>query len=675
MRVGVVAVVFGVAAAAVIVRAAQIQIRDHEDYLQASERQAAGDHRVRAGRGPVLDRHGAELALSVQVDSIFAEPRRVREASRSARRLSAVLDRPAAQLERKLSADRSFVYLARRVDPEVGARVRSLGLAGIGTHQEARRFYPNRGLAAHVLGFTNVDEDGRAGVERTYDDSLRGGTIPISALRDALGNRVMTEGFVPPSSLKGEGLRLTIDRRIQYVAEAVLAETIDDFGAKAGAAVVLEVGTGHVLALASHPTFNPNNLTGSVPDHHLNRVISAVYEPGSTMKMVTIAAALEEGLVTPGSRIDCEGGKWRLGGRTIHDTHTDEGRLSIGDVLKVSSNVCAAKVGLRLGKRRMNRWLHRFGFADKTGIELPGELSGLIRPVSTWREIALANIAFGQGLAVTPLQLVQSAAVIAQDGLLVPPRIIASRIARDGTETAPDPPSARRVVSIRTARTLRRMLAQITGPEGTAPMAAVPGWTVAGKTGTAQKIDPVTKAYSHELYLASFVGMIPADRPKLVIAVFIDEPRGSIYGGPVAGPAFRRIAEAALTASGAYVGPEELPPESVVGAPVVDAPERDRAELQAPVAPSPDLDAALSAEARYVLGRTPEQPDSSLTNGIMPDLSGLELREVLKRCSKAKCRPRLIGRGRVVSQVPEPGVRIESGVAWRVSLAPRGGAP
>lgn len=681
-RVGWIALLLAVGAVGVVARAADLQIRRHEGYRSAAERQASSVQTVRARRGPIVDRHGAELAISVEVDSVFAEPRHVADPAAAARQLGPVLDLPLEDLRRRLDTDRAFTYLARRVDPEVGAKVRALHIRGVSTHPEPRRFYPNRGLAAHTLGFTNIDEDGRAGLERAFDEDLHGGTVTVSALRDALGKRVMTDGFVPPSSLRGQGVRLTLDRQVQYVTESVLAETVQEFEARAGVAIVLEVGTGDVVSLASFPTFNPNNLTGSTPDHHLNRAVSAVYEPGSTLKMMTIAAALEEKIFQPTSRLDCENGRWEVGGRTIHDTHAEEGTLSIADVLRVSSNVCTAKVGMEVGKARMDRWLRRFGFGDVTGIELPGELDGLIRPVESWRDIALANIAFGQGIAVTPLQLAQATAVIAQDGLLVRPRIVRSIIRRDGTEEPVARPAPERVLSKPTARALRRMLAAVVGPEGTASRAAIEGISVAGKTGTAQKIDPVTRGYSHEMYVSSFVGMVPADAPELVILVLVDEPQGAIYGGLVAAPAFRRIAQAALTARGQFVGPAPVapPPELELAAAelpsAVDAGMREREDLQSPQSKLPPLEAALSSEARALLGSAPSKPEpSSSASGSMPDLRGLELREVLERCAEVRCRPRFEGAGRVVEQRPTPGARIEPNSVWRVVARTSGGTP
>jgi len=673
-RIFVVATALLLFASAVVARSAQLQIQRHDDYRDVADRQASAVRTVRAQRGPILDRHGNELAISVQVDSVFAEPRRVRDPEAAAAKLAPILRLPKARLAARLRGDRAFTYLKRRVDPEIGAKVRSLKISGVSTHPEPRRFYPNRGLGAHVLGFTDIDEVGKLGLELSFDEGLRGGSMTVSALRDALGQRVLTEGFVPPSSLDGEGLELTLDRQVQYVTESVLADAVTSHGGRAGVAIVLEVDTGDILGLASYPTFNPNNLNGSEPNDRLNRALSAEYEPGSTMKMFTIAAALEDGVFSPESRIDCEGGKWRVGGRTIHDSHAEDGELTISDVLRVSSNVCAAKVGMAVGRRRLDHWLRAFGFGAETNIGLPGELDGRLDPGETWRDIRLANIAFGQGLTVTPLQLAQATAAIANDGVLVPPRLVQADLDQDGRRRPRPTRPGRRVLSSRTAARLRGMLAEVVGPRGTASKAAIPGVRVAGKTGTAQKIDPVTRAYSHELFVASFVGMVPADDPELVVLVLVDEPQDSIYGGVVAPPAFRRIAQAALTARGSFVGSEPVPaPPRAAPIPRSgfedDAHLRARSDLQLPPAEVPPIETALSARARALLEAEPANRASIAEPefGLMPDLRGLELREVLQRCAEVQCRPRFEGTGPIVDQRPAPGARIEAGSVWRLS--------
>lgn len=644
-------------------RAAQLQLVDGDRYGVASAKQTSVQHHVRGKRGSILDRRHQALAVTVDVDSVFAEPRRLEDPVGAARALAPLLEIPETKLLPKLRSDRAFVYLARRVDPALGAQVRRLRIAGIGTHPEAKRYYANTDLAAHVMGFVNIDGEGRSGVERTFDPILRGGSLSISAIRDGLGNRALTDGYVPPAELAGRDLVLTLDRVVQDAADDALAEAVREHRAKAGAAIVMEVPSGDLLALSSYPAFNPNNLAATGPAQQLNRAISAVYEPGSTMKVVTLAAALEAGLYGPDDELDCENGKWRFGGRTIHDGNHEFGTLSLTDVLRVSSNICSAKVGIRLGRERMHDWIQRFGLARPTGVELPGELDGLLRPPSKWSDIGLANIAFGQGLAVTPLQLVQAMGAIANDGEMVAPRVVRG-VVEEGKLRPIQRPEPRRVVSARTARTMRKMMETVV-ESGTAKRAAVPGVRVAGKTGTSQKVDRQTRRYSRDRYVASFVGMAPAEAPQLVTMVLLDEPRKGHHGGIVTAAAFRRIMETALGARGrpvipeAWADAEPLPP-----APVRPAPTPERSD-------EPILSEALSPQARELLGlevptRRPRgEPDS------MPDLAGLELREVLRLCGEARCAPVVLGSGRVVAQSPPVGARVPPGSRWRLTLAPR----
>lgn len=666
----------------VLGRAAKLQLMDGGRYRDAAERQSAVSARIQAKRGVIQDRHGAELAITVDVDSVYAEPRRIDDPRGVASKLAPILRIDAKKLKKRLSGDRAFAYLKRRVDSTTAEKVNALGIAGVGTQPEPKRFYSNISLAAHVLGFTGWDGAGKAGVERTFDDELRGKSYEVPGLRDALGNRVFSDGFVPQSVLEGADVRLTIDRTIQHAAEVALEKAVTSHSAKGGVAIVLDPYDGDVLALASNPTYNPNNLSRSKTNSRLNRAVSAVYEPGSTLKMVTIAAALEEGTVEPDDRIDCEGGSWRVGGRTIGDANHEFDELTVTEIMKVSSNICAAKIGLELGRERLHRWLLAFGFGEKTGIELPGELNGLIRPWKQWREIALANIAFGQGIAVTPLQLAQATSVIASGGFLVRPRLVKAIAEKSGERIVPERPKRRRVLSRSTASRVARMMIEVTKEGGTAKAARVPGFAVAGKTGTAQKIDPVTRAYSHELYVASFVGFVPADRPEVVIAVMIDEPSGSIYGGTVAAPAFAEIAMAALSAREvfpkdrgskerfltSYRKAQEVPHRAE---PASEEEGPKSAEFEQDSGDPPDLvlDSALSAKAQALLGlelaRAPSTPNR------MPDFAGLELHEVLNRSAEIRCDPVVTGTGRVVSQSPRPGARIREGAPCELRLSPR----
>jgi cell division protein FtsI (penicillin-binding protein 3) len=644
--------------AVVTARAAQLQLVEGARYVEAAERQSTISSRIHAKRGVIQDRHGAELAITVDVDTVYAEPRRVEDPAGAAKLLAPILSMSERSLRQKLSSDRAFTYLSRRVDAATALKVRNLKLRGVGIQPEPKRFYSNVALASHVLGFTGWDGVGKAGIERMFDGDLRGKSYEVPTLRDAFGNQVFAEGFVPQSVLEGADVRLTIDRAIQHAAEEALAEAVTTNKAKAGVAIVMDPYNGDVLAMSSYPTFNPNNLGKSSPEDRLNRAVSAVFEPGSTLKMVTIAAALEEGVLTPMDTIDCEGGKWKVGGRTIGDADHQYDTLSVTEVMKVSSNICAAKIGLSLGGEKLHRWLTEFGFGEATGIELPGELRGLVRPWSDWREIELANIAFGQGIAATPLQLVQATSAIANGGDLVRPRLVKSIETKSGDNKVDARPQKRRVLSRKTASQIARMMIEVTQDGGTAEAARLPGFLVAGKTGTAQKIDPLTHAYSHELHLASFVGFVPADRPEVVILVMVDEPSaGSYFGGIVAAPAFRTIALAALTAREVF--PENAKPSDFVEK-VAKPKEAERVE------------SALSSEAQEMLGfelaAAPVAKNSE--PGRMPDFAGLELHEVLNRSAEIRCDPVVVGTGRVVAQSPRIGSKLEPGAKCELRLAP-----
>lgn len=675
--------VFTLAAIVLVGRAVDLQILRGEELALVAERQATTSSRIHAKRGVIADRHGSRLAITVDVDSVFAEPRRVEEPKKAARQLAPILKTNRRRLEKKLSSRRAFAYLRRRVDASLADRVEALKIRGIGTHTEPKRFYANVGLAAHVLGFVNLEGKGKAGVERHLDDELRGRSHVMPAMRDALGNLVFSEGFTPPGELEGKDIVLTIDRQIQHAAETALARMAEKFDPKGASAIVMHPASGEILAMASWPSFNPNNLSGSTSKHHINRAISAVYEPGSTLKLVTISAALEDGVVRPDSIIDCEDGRWKVGGRTIRDDVHRYGELTVTEVLKVSSNICSAKIGFALGRERLEDWLYTFGMGKKTGVELPGELRGLIRPSKTWRDIALANISFGQGIAVTPLQIVQAASTIANDGVLVAPRIV--RSVGDKKKASPE---ARRVLSAKTAQTVRRMMVEVTKDGGTAKKARVPGFEVAGKTGTAQKIDPVTKGYSHELFIASFVGLVPAEDPEVAILVLVDEPKGSIYGGVVAAPAFSEIASAALAAREVF--PEAAADAAELQKALVAPP---RAEVAAATGsdekwfesegidevPTDEsaLEGALSARAQALLGdlsakksrpKDAAKPASPKSGPRVPNFGGLGLSEVLNRSADAGCDPLVHGTGRVYRQKPARGRPLEPGSVCEVWL-------
>ena len=696
-RVRWVAAAFGLIGIVLVAQAARLQLVEYGRLSAEAERQFRATAMVTAKRGAIRDRNGNELAITVDVDSVFFEWRtnQRRASPEQIRSLATLLKRPVDAMAQKLGSRRRFVYLARRVDASTAARVRALAVPGVRTKREPKRFYSNVQLGAHVLGFTNVDGEGKAGIERRFDDQLKGRRQAITGLRDAFGTPIFSEGAVPQAALRGADVELTIDRHIQYAAEQALGAAVAQHRAKAGVAIVMEPATGDVLALASYPDFNPNNLRDTTVSQRTNRAVNAVFEPGSTLKMVTVAAALEQGLIRPTTVLDCEDGRWSIGANEIRDANHRYGALTIAEVIQKSSNICAAKIGFKLGRRRLYEALQDFGFGARTGLELPGELKGLIRPAARWSDIGLANIAFGQGVSATPVQIIQAAATIANGGVRVSPRLVRAVRAPRGRRVVLERPERVRVISRKTARTIGRMMATVTQEGGTAEEAAIPGFRVAGKTGTAQKIDPVTRAYSHELFVSSFVGFVPADAPELVALLLIDEPQGAVYGGDVAGPAWRKMTVSALAARGvrprdplafqafrsAGLALASLPPPAAVAEAVHGEAALSAQDTPLPSDAGPNLadafDLALSKKAQRLLGL--DYAVAAVTGDVlgptadhrMPNFARLTLREVLNRAADTRCDLVVDGTGRVVEQRPRAGMPLAPNTRCELTLAPR----
>ncbi len=511
-----------------------------------------------ARRGLLYDRDGRELAMSIEVDSIVAVPSAIEDPAATAARLSPVLDpargrtqKAIAALTERLTGDGMFVWVRRKVDPGVRAAVEQLDLKGITFVREHKRFYPHGGLAAHAIGWAGMDNKGMAGLELYLDDRIRGRNGQLFALRDARGKKFLKVTRREPTP--GDGVVLTIDEAIQHITERELHQAMEDTGAAAGTAIVLDPATGDVLAMANEPTYNPNKPGESTAEQRRNRAILDAYEPGSTFKVVTMAAALEQGLVRPTEVIDCQNGAIRVGRAVLHD-HKPFGMLTATEILEHSSNVGAIKIGLRLPQDAFYDTIRSFGFGEKTGIEMPAESRGILRAPDDWSGLSQATMSFGQEIGVTPLQLVTAIAAVANGGVLQPPRAILRTLDPEGRVIeATQPREPRRIISERTAESLRRMMMTVVD-DGTAKAARMPGYSIAGKTGTAQKIGP-GGGYDPNRFVASFVGFVPASRPALTILVVLDEPRGSMYhGGDIAAPVFRRIALPALR----YLG---VPPE------------------------------------------------------------------------------------------------------------------
>jgi cell division protein FtsI (penicillin-binding protein 3) len=533
----------------IVFRLVNLQVLQAAQLTARADRQHQKSVVLEGARGAVADRHGKVLAMNVEVPSIFGVPTSLDSPSNAARSLSPVLHIRREEIEKKLRQDKHFVWLARKVEPEQGRRLEQLSIDGIGMVMEGRRFYPKGPLLAHVLGFVGMDGVGLEGLERRYESQLHGEKRLTILQRDALGRTVFPKGLREQVPLSGQALTLTIDEVIQYIAEKELEEAVDHAHAKSGTIIVMEPGSGAILAMAVSPRFDPNTVASLTADRWRNRALTDTYEPGSTMKVVVAAAALEERVMMPGSMLFGENGRMTIANTTIHD-HEKLGWMTFAQMIQKSSNIGAAKTGMLLGEQRLYRYLQSFGFGQRTDIDLPGEVAGLLKPPREWGRRSLASISMGQEVGVTPLQMISAVSAIANDGVLMKPYIVAE-LKDQSRQLVKEvlPQVKRRVVSPATARTLTTILEGVV-ESGTGTKAAIPGFRVAGKTGTAQKVDPRTGGYSSALSVGSFVGFVPANAPRLAMIVVIDEPQGEAWGGVVAAPVFRRVGEQVLTYMG-----------------------------------------------------------------------------------------------------------------------------
>lgn len=633
-------------------RAYRLQTVEGPRLREMAEQQYLKHVELPPRRGTITDRHGSPLAVSVDVDSVYANPRQVGpRAAEVARRLAAVLDLEAWVLQRQLSTRRYFVWVKRRISPAQARQVRALAIRGVGLTKESQRFYPNHGLGSSVVGFAGLDARGLEGIERSFDGWLRGSSRRIAGLRDALGRAVLSEGAQPIDTATHD-VQLALDKFIQLETERAVDEAHKSVRPETGwvAAVVLDPHTGDLLAMASSPSYDPNRYQEARPSHWRNRAVADAFEPGSTMKVFSIGAALELGVVQPGDLFDCERGRWRVGHYTIHDSHAHQ-QLTVAGILKKSSNIGAAKIAALLGKQRLYQYYQRFGFGQRTGSELPGERAGVLREPSRWSDVGLANIAFGQGLTVTVLQLAQGFAALANGGVMMRPRPVLSIRNERGEPVKEYAADGTRVLSRGGAERLLQLMRAVVEPGGTGEDARLQRYTVAGKTGTAQKVDPVTRLYATDRWVSSFVGIVPVSRPRLVIAVVVNEPGGDKhYGGEVAGPIFRRIAEPSLAYLGVRPDRETTPPGPSTARPAVAAAEGFVDEELAPPLPG---EGGPGGEV------------------LVPDFTGMSMAEVLAAARHAELRVEIEGTGRAVGQSPGPGPAPRR-TTCRVSFRPPG---
>jgi cell division protein FtsI (penicillin-binding protein 3) len=626
-------------AGAIEARLIYLQVFQNAELLSRAERQQMHTVASPAKRGEILDRKGHILAYSVDTETIYADPREVDDPAAAAARLCGALgdcsgdDRK--QLVERLSSRKGFAYVRRQVSPQQARRVAALQQEGVGFVKENRRFYPNKDLAAQVLGYVGLDNTGLAGIEAAYDSLIKGKPgkvlVQIDAKRQAFSR-------LERPATGGASLELTIDEYLQHVVERELRADVEENKAAGATAVVMDPWTGEILAMASYPTFNPNIYQQADVKHRRNRAVQDVYEPGSTFKVVTASAALEQNVVKPDDMINASGGSIRFGSRLIRDTH-DYGVLSFTDVIVKSSNVGAIRVGLKLGAERMSDYVRRFGFGRRASPDFPGETPGIVWSPDKLSDSALASVSMGYQVAVTPLQMAAAVSSVANGGELIEPRVVRAVI-RDGKRIPVPHKVVNRTVTPDIAAEMTTIMESVVD-RGTATMAQIPGYTIAGKTGTAAKL--VGGRYSRSDYNGSFVGFLPSQKPVFTIVVVTDSAHGKngYYGGPVSGPVFKRIAEAALR----YYG---VPPTLNAPPPLLLARSGSAGEEPTAAAPRPP---AILAMASATSSGTP----------VFPDLTGMSARDAVRLLSRLGVTAKLHGTGLVSEQRPVAGSPLDAG--------------
>ncbi len=653
----------GIMAAWMLVLAGRLyhlQIIQYIDLVARAERQRQRTIETAPKRGTIYDRQMQPLAMSLAVDSIFAVPSEITKPQMVAELLSSVLGIEKGDLLGKFKAFKSFCWVKRKVTNEESARVRDMNLKGVYFQKEMKRFYPKGELAAHVMGYVGLDDNGLGGLEYRFNDAIKGTPGRVLLAADA---RRQSFNSSAREGRPGKDVVLTLDENIQYIAEKALAAAARQWRMANGTVVVQDPNSGEILAMANYPTFNPNEFNQGKPEARINRAVSAVFEPGSIFKLVTVAAALEENLATPDEVINCQYGSIVLAGHTIRDDKP-HGDLTVSRVMANSSDVGVIKLGLRLGEERLYRYIRAFGFGSEAGVELPGEERGLLRPPSRWSGISIGEISMGQEIGVTALQVVTAYSAIANGGILYEPRVVREIFERQTPETPP-PASGRRVVSARTAKQMQEILVDVV-ENGTGTPARPAGYTAAGKTGTAQKIDS-SGTYSKTHYIPSFAGFAPARKPAVTILVVIDSPVGAYYGREVAAPVFRSIAEQTLS----YLNvPQDNPspwPQVASSAPA-GSPRQKRGDRAgnlpsrsefAGAATSPVQTVSYSYSPPAEVGGTIMLDDGPMLR--MPDFTGLSIRRVAEQCQELGLDLNLLGSGLAVDQVPPARAQVPAG--------------
>src|SRR5271156_1792774 len=671
-------IVWGVAAiwmGAVLARLGYLQLFCYSDYFAKAQHQQQRTFEISPMRGDIYDRKGRQLATSIAMDSVFADPAEVKEPDMVARLLSRVLGVPAEDLEAKIRDSSKPVRLAKKLSPEIVERIDEMNLKGVFFQKENRRVYPQHEFLSHVLGWVDVDEKGMGGIEQELDKLIRGRPGRVMVMAD--GKRQFYDRN-EASADPGASVVLTIDETIQYIAEKELAAVIAESHAHSGTVVIQDPSTGALLAVANWPTFDPNDPGKFSAEKRQDLAVAAAYEPGSTVKTITMTGAIENGLTNPNEMIDCQEGSIVVAGRLIHD-HKTFGILSVRDVLANSSDVGTIKLALRLGDSRFYDVIHDFGIGEPTGIELPGENRGKVRTVDNWTASSIGSVAIGQEVSVTPVQIISAISAIANGGTLYRPHIV-QEIRGDAPVALPARAEPQQVTDAQTAATVREMMEGVLLGGGTGKPAALNGYTAAGKSGTAQKIDPHTGRYSRNQYVASFVGFAPVNEPAVTILVVLDSPVGAHHGGEVGGPVFKRIAEQVL----AYLDvAHDVPMTAPAGTETAkngqptpatgSGPDKFRADANQAAAKHEAANQENVARFRDVVAKK-DQAESRAANQEanggaptiafseedsveVPDFSGQSVRGVTETCSRLGLISALLGRGGGLEQTPEAGTR------------------
>ena len=656
---------------AVFGRLSYLQLFAHGEYLARAQRQQQRTIEITPKRGIIYDRNMRALAMSVPVKSAFAVPAEIADESLAARLLSGVLGVPQDVLEARMASSRSFVWISRKLPPEKVEAIEGLNLKGVYFQDENQRFYPKRDLAAHVLGFVDPDEKGLAGIEYELDNQIRSKSEKIVVMADAR-QRWFDGGEAQRE--RGANVILTLDEKIQYIAQRELLAAIEKTRAIAGSVIVVNPNTGEILAMANWPRFNPNAANEAASESRMNRAVSALYEPGSTFKLITLAAAFDQDITRPNEVFDCENGAIYIAGHRIRD-HKPFGLLNVADILAQSSDVGAIKIAVRLGAPKFYEYIRAFGFGSPTGVDLPGESRGLLHRLENWSAISIGSVSMGQEIGVTPIQLITAVSAIANGGLLMKPHVVQTIkrgeriVPAEGPLAVPEP---KRVIRPETAATLRRLMEGVV-LSGTGKLARLDGWTAAGKTGSAQKIDPATGRYSPTQLIASFTGFAPISNPAVTILVSLDSPVGLHEGGQVAAPVFKRIAEQVLS----YLDvPRDVPlnPRLIQAAYKRQiAGEATTLEDFSPTdfSGQPDLPPVASNQAEpEPKSHAPEVAMAADEGGdiSVPDFSGKTMREVTEMCLHLGLEPLVVGSNLAIEQHPEAGTQVRRGAKVTVQF-------